>query len=172
MAWLAGFYLPRLDYSGKWSLRTEYEHIGEFPYHHGQYVSGWTTNKLFLGNTVGPDSNKVTTILGYYFTPDAKIEGNFSFIHRSSNQYITTGTATDITDIAKTFDGPEEYHALNIYTLEVPILNTKTLKHQNTRILSLRTSLGLDYVINKNFIQGNKKADFMAEIGLVMYFGR
>lgn len=144
IGWIAGFYLPRLDYTGKWSLRAEYEKLGRAVYQDNKYRSGWALNKLFIGSMMGPDSTAITAVVSYNFSPLSKVSMNSSFIKRSNST--------------------SEYHTLNIYSLEVPLNGHAT--HQ----LKLRSSFGWDYVVNKEFTSGKKKADFLGEIGLTMYF--
>lgn len=141
LAWMFGVYLPSLDYTGKWSLRSEFERIGKYVYRSNKFNSGWALNTMLLGNIMGPDSEKAVAILGYNFSPISKIEINAGYLQSKDNN--------------------DEYHAMNTYSLEVPVM--KSEKYDTTRLL-LRTSFGWDYVTNK------KEADFMAEIGLKINF--
>ncbi len=178
VSWLTGIELPRVDYSGKNSLRFEYEHVGQFPYHHGEYSSGWTSNRLLLGSTLGPGSDRAALIYNYYFTPLAKFEADASFLRRSSNTYTKHyETPTNATGIDLTANNPEEYHAMNIYTFEVPfgkkfanpykgLVNFGAERPQFT----LKTSFGWDYIYNQEFNQGDQGFNWMAEVGITMHF--
>lgn len=165
-AWMVGFYLPRVDYAGRWDLRTEFERVNDLPYHHSGHRTGWTLNKQLLGAMMGPDSDRVSTTITYNFSPQSILSTNISFLHRSGNKYKSNSKVTGgVASITQTTDGPEEYHFLNLYSLAVPIA-----KKDNQNILFFKPAIGWDYVINKDFIQGNKKADFTAEIGLIIKF--
>jgi len=58
-AWLAGMYLPRIDPSGRASLRIEYADLSRIPenapawYRHGTFRSGYTYEGKILGHHVG-----------------------------------------------------------------------------------------------------------------------
>jgi hypothetical protein len=166
-AWMFGFYLPRFNYTGRWDLRAEFERVNDLPYHHSSHKTGWTLNRQLLGAILGPDSDRVSTTISYNFTPYSKITGDFSFLHKSSNKYRPVTTGSDVDAIVRSADGPEEYHILNLYKLELPL--NKAEGYDAYRLF-LNTSIGWDYVINRDFVQGKKKADLMAEIGLTMKF--
>lgn len=148
MAYLAGLYMPHFDYSGKWSIRAEYEGISDYVYRSTSFNSGWASDVLLIGNISGPGSNRVMGSLGYHFSAATKFEINIGYLGRSNG-------------------GIDEHHTVNTFALEAPFLK---LARFDTQRFLFRTAIGWDYVTNNDFVKDRNKADLMFEVGLKMNF--
>lgn len=154
-SWLAGIYLPKLDVSQKWSLRTEFVYTGQYAYRHYFYASGWALDGKFLGYDAGSDTYSVTAHLRHQFNFTDFVTGSFRYLYRSSNIYnVTMDSTGNATGLSVATSGPKEQHYL------FKISGAKRL----TKWLNAYADIGLDRVLNEGFMEGNSKTEFSTQL--------
>ncbi len=93
-AYLAGLYLPRLEPSGRMSLRLEYADLSRidnnsFPwYHHGIYRSGYTYQQKILGHHVGGAAKDTFVEIRWLLPQDLTLSVDCDFETRGFNRPI------------------------------------------------------------------------------------
>lgn len=159
-SWLAGLYFPKLEASRKWSARTEFVYTGQYPYRHSFYNSGWSLDGKFMGYDAGSDTYSVMANVRHQFNYDEFLMGNFRYLYRSSNTYITqvdaSGNAYGV-NIAT--NGPKEHHFL------LQLSGAKRL----TKWLNVYGDAGLDRVINRGFRPDSNAVNFSTQIKLSIH---
>lgn len=154
-SWLAGVYLPYIDSAGKLSLRAEVIRTGEYAYRHGFYRNGYEINEKMMGYDAGSDTYSGILKANYLFNMSEYAEAMFRYLKRSSNTYrVVLDASGDQSGLAVDGAGTKEEH----YLFQVG--GQKKL----SRMVNIYGGLGLDYVKNKYFRQGEDALDFSLQL--------
>jgi len=94
-AWLAGIYLPRVEPSGRLSLRLEYADLAKIDnlappwYRHGIYHSGYTYEGRILGHHVGGAAKDLFVEAELLLRSDIRLNLSLDFETRGVDQPVT-----------------------------------------------------------------------------------
>lgn len=153
-SYLAGVYLPRLDYVGNLDLRLEYRRLGARYARSPLFTDGMTENRYLIGDALGPDSYGIFLELHYDFNPKNLFSFSFQYSHFNNNLYQFEGKS-----IKKIADlGNEDRWRYAI-----------AWRHLFNRRLVGRVGFGIEQVKNLNFSSGNDQVNFLGEIGFRVY---
>jgi hypothetical protein len=143
-AYLAGLYLPRIEPTGRLSLRLEYADLSKIDnnsppwYRHGIYRSGYTYEGKVLGHHVGGAARDIYGELQVILPHDLLMTLGMDYEKRGYDQPV------------------QEKHYQGILKL-----NWEFREH-----LALNLLLGCGRVKNADFEDGNDRTDFLASFGL------
>lgn len=88
-AWIIGAYLPRLEPTGRLSLRLEYADLSNSVwYRHSQYRSGYTFEEKILGHQVGGAAKDYYSELRVLFPADIALDLSLDFENRGYDQAV------------------------------------------------------------------------------------
>ncbi|MBI5299582.1 MAG: hypothetical protein HY877_04730 [Deltaproteobacteria bacterium] len=148
----AGIFIPRLTSDGRNQLRLEYKNAGFLPYRHEQFISGWTNNKLLLGDALGPDAQGV--YVRYDFAPTYYWQHQLGFVweERDSDLY-------SIPIIHKTVENPAETR----------FRWWAGCRWRSTEAFEIALRAGYERVQQFNFIPGDDRNNFLTDIKLTWY---
>lgn len=154
-SYLAGLYLPRLNFSGTWDLRAEYRRLAP-RYSRGLvFTDGMTQNQLLLGDPLGPDSWLVSLASLYELNTENWLTFGFQFSRRHDNYYkFNAGSVTTL------FDGGSE----NRFLYQVG------WRRWLRPYLEGRVAVGLEHVQNPDFVDGSNRFNWTGQMGLTYYF--
>lgn len=91
-AYLVGLYLPRIESSGRLSLRLEYADTSmdtNLWYRHGQYTSGYTYQEKIIGHAMGGTAKDYFAEIEAYFPLGLRLAFNFDYQQRSGGGAIS-----------------------------------------------------------------------------------
>ncbi|MCK4502985.1 MAG: hypothetical protein KAU22_08100, partial [Desulfuromonadales bacterium] len=91
-AWLTGIYLPKIEPSGRLSLRLEYVNLAKFNdswYRHGTYRSGYTYEGRILGHHVGSAAEDLFVETELLLNDTVRLALSFDFEKRGVDQPVT-----------------------------------------------------------------------------------
>lgn len=159
-SWLGGIYLPRVDSSGRLSIRGEFVRTGECAYRHWFYTDGFAIDGKMIGYDAGSDTYSGLLSANYIFNMDEFIDGTFRYLNRSSNTYSAVYDASgDQANITVATYGPAEHHFLFKFGGQKKL----------SKKINVYGELGLDYTKNKMFIQGKDALDFAVQIKFLFH---
>lgn len=149
--YLLGFFIPRLDWEGDFSLRMEYRFLSELLYRHSQFLGGYTLNGSILGDALGP--NGVGGRIAFIWNANQKtsFDLNLNYEKSDSNNYVTSGS-----DFLLTANGPSEYRYRSVAGVE----------HNFTKRLNVDLDFGYERVINATYLNGDDRNHFLVSVGL------
>ncbi len=129
-AYLAGLFLPRIEPSGRMSLRLEYADISDpVWYRHSQYRSGYTYEGMLMGHHLGGAAKDSYLELRVIATPELQLILGLDYEERGLDQPVT-----------------EEYSEVKL------ALDWAFSEH-----FSINTSLALGQAENFDFVDGNSQ---------------
>ncbi len=109
MAFIVGWYSPRLSRTGELGLRLEYHHTPPLAYRHGTWLSGYTLNRRVIGDAIGPDADAAYLTLYWRPRPTLQARVDLAFEDYDSSTYYTQTNAQGGGDkILKLRAGPHE----------------------------------------------------------------
>ncbi len=155
-SYLAGLYLPRLNYAGTLDLRLEYKRLSPRYSRHPVFTDGMTENNLIIGDPLGPDSWGVLLEVNFDLNPKTLLSFSFQYGNRNNRIYMVQGN--DVNLIADL--GHEDRF---LYRL-------KMQKYFRPNLVG-RFALGLEQVQNENFSTGDSGFRWMGEAGVTFYLG-
>jgi len=161
MAFIVGWYTPRLISSGELGLRFEYHHTPPLAYRHGQWRSGYTLNRRLIGDAIGPDAD--AAYLTIYWRPKPTLQGSldFAFEDYDSSTYYTEANAQGGGDrIRKLVAGPHE-RRYRIVT---------GLNWFGAERYGLKFSLGYERINNWDFNVGRSVNNVIVGTELTLHF--
>jgi hypothetical protein len=151
---LFGAYLARLDDKGSWNLRVEGRKTSSILYKHGIWNTGWTENGFVLGDPLGPDADSLSVFL---HKTNNDLLTQFSWIGAlervDSDIYSGGGSAVGR---IKTTDGPPEIRFRTLFSAS----------HALSNLWTLSGSLGYERIKDFNFIRGDDKNGFLAQVSM------
>lgn len=156
LAFVSGWYSPRLNYSGTLGFRFEYIYIPPILYHHGTWTDGHTLNKNLLGSPLDPDTNSLTAKL-YWFNNN-KLQTNWScaYLNIDSDIYRQTTSPRGGPDkVEKVTDNITEHHFQFGWEAKYQMNNKLSLSFKNI----------YDYINNFNFT-GAQKFNVLFNVGV------
>lgn len=94
-AYYTGFYVPRIDFNGKFDFRFEFKNFPALFYRHGTFLSGWTLNQQILGDPLGPDSRSFMAEIFYTVNIKHRLGLKFEHASRDSDIWIVPGPSKE-----------------------------------------------------------------------------
>jgi len=161
-AYVAGFYLPRVDEAGAIDLRMEYRRTGLRFYEHAQFVSGWTLNRFLMGDNLGPNAWGLYGTVNWDVDPSNLLSFHGAFESRSSDLWTVVDPGGEFI-FTKVADGPEERRLRG---------RVEWLHRVQGFPLQVRAQLAYERAQNFNFVAGNDRNNFLGEVGLRFEFDR
>jgi hypothetical protein len=146
-AWQAGVYLPRIESSGRLSLRFEYADLSKIDnwapawYRHGIYRSGYTYEGMLIGHHVGGAGRDLYAGLHCQCTTNLAITMAFNYEKRSVDE-----------------DYPEEHNEISLS------IDWQFSNHYGTEI-----NLAHDRIDNSDYVSGRTGKNDLFSIG---FYGR
>ncbi|MFH1727484.1 MAG: capsule assembly Wzi family protein [Pseudomonadota bacterium] len=145
--------LSRLTGDGRVSLALEYITHPAIMYRHVIWTSGYTNSQKIIGNFLGPDSDGVFAYYDYFYSLKHKFNFYPYLIIRDSDRYHNITL-------------PPEYIVGQTTTADNPA-ETKfgsTFGHNFTiNKFTLKSRMGLEYVWNYDFVEGQRNWNFILE---------
>lgn len=158
--WLGGINFPRLDKSGRLSLRAEFVYSGQFAYRHGFYKDGFSLDGKFMGYDAGSDTYSGYVTSTYQFNFNEFLRASARYLYRSSNKYgLTFSSSGNNNGIYVVQGGIGEQHFL------FKVAGQKRI----TDVLNIYGEAGIDEVLNSGFRDGDNSLDFATQVKLVFH---
>lgn len=150
---VAGIFLPRLDATGRLSLRVEGRKMSPVMYKHGNWLNGWTLNGLILGDPLGPDAESLSGQVLWRLSPDTRLSAE-AFLERIDSDVYTSDTSGRSAII----NGPAEIRLR-------PIVHASH-RFNGTWLGSLK--LGYEHVWNFAFTPGRARNNLLLHVGMTL----
>jgi Capsule assembly protein Wzi len=157
--YLAGISLSCLPRCGALLVRAEYHQTGIRYYTHAQFTTGIAHNGFILGDALGPRG------VGGYLTVEGQdgrlgslaVAGGYEV--RSGNKYGSTSSSPNDADFhfVQVEHHPGERRARAIATWTSP---------DRQRCITLAASIGLERVVNFEFIDGRRRTNALVQLGV------
>jgi len=145
---LAGFYFPRIEPSGRLSLRLEYADLSHIDdnspmwYRHGIYRSGYTYEGKLLGHHAGGGTNDYFAELVCFLPGESKVVLSYNYERRGSDRPIQEKHHQGVVEIGKTVG----------------------------RFLSLSLDGRINKINNSGFVDGAGRTDWLVTVGGAIFF--
>ncbi|HEX5037049.1 MAG TPA: capsule assembly Wzi family protein [bacterium] len=152
MAFVTGIYVPRLNSEGNSDLRLEFSHIPPILYRHSFWTSGFTLNRLMLGNELGPDSDRARLTFRHDFRPGHVLTLETAYGNMDGDTYTQTLSSKGQADrVVKVTDGPTEHR----WVFQGGFL------WEVRRDVTLNLLAGYEHVWNLGFVLNHNVDNFM-----------
>ncbi|MCP5468658.1 MAG: hypothetical protein H7A32_05255 [Deltaproteobacteria bacterium] len=156
-----GLYAPRLDKAGNVDLRLEYHRTGRRHYQHGQFLSGWTLNQNIMGDPLGPNAQGFYVNLRWDSTKHDLFTFAAAYESRSNDLFV--GVAEPEFHFEKLEDRTDERRYRGSFHWQHEVIDFP---------LRLWTQFSYERVSNFNFVSGQDRNNFLAQVGFKFYLDR
>jgi hypothetical protein len=154
-SYLAGAYLPRLNFSGTLDLRVEYRRLAPRYARSPIFTDGMTEDNRLLGDPLGPDAWAVSLQTFYEMNSQNWFSFSFQFSRRHQDFYrhLQDGSVVQI------LDGADQNR----------FLCGLAWKHWFRSNLEGHIGVGFGHVQNPNFVSGTQEWNWAGEAGFKVY---
>jgi hypothetical protein len=154
-SYLAGAYLPRLNFSGTLDLRVEYRRLAPRYARSPIFTDGMTEDNRLLGDPLGPDAWAVSLQTFYEMNSQNWFSFSFQFSRRHQDFYrhLQDGSVVQI------LDGADQNR----------FLCGLAWKHWFRSNLEGHIGVGFEHVQNPNFVSGTQEWNWAGEAGFKVY---
>jgi hypothetical protein len=161
--WITGLAIPRLTADGRVQLAAEYQHTGLRYYQHGQFTSGVTLDGRIIGNALGSKAGAAYARLSWDQGITSSIALETAYERRSGDRYRVR--VDDAQDNGWQFERietrPKETRA------RVALMWLAELTPTRPRLIA---EVGVEHVGNFTFVEGQRRTNALARIGLERRF--
>lgn len=138
------------------NFRLEYTKTAPIAYRHYEFLQGWTSNQMILGDSLGPDGHEVDVTWDINMQDDWFLQVNAIWQARESNVYSLSADGLSVGYIT---DGTQENRYASLFKL----------MHRFDRI-DLSGQFGVMYTQNQNYNPSHDAFDVFAGVNLKYRF--